>query len=612
MARISLNSLIENALFRDNEELCVFCGAGISYNSGLPVVADLLAYIVTKLDNPALDKRLILRCNLPFEAIIETLREQTDIGPIIGIFQQGGPNVNHIILAKLVKLGIVRTIATTNFDTLIEEAFINEGLVEGQDFVVCWSDRQFKIINWKKRVVRILKLHGTANHRKSVQITMARVASRANAPHLRGIINYIFSSGRHKRVIVMGYSCSDHFDISPCIELVGARKREVNIINHFRGATCSTEPVSHKVNNNPFKQFVAGQRIYCNTDRFIRSIWRRYRSKFGKMPTQAIMSHNESWRKHVDSWFDSIEDRNRRILSYHLVSRLLIKSNYFKAAKVQMEHSLKHSVAKKQRYYEAQAAINLGICSYRLSKFNESFAYHKRALKLSRKLGDKKLEGNTLGNIGNVYYSLDRYSLAERYQKRALLTAKEHRLKPLMANTLGNLGIIYEQRHDHRKALLYHRQALSAARIVGDAIGIARHMFNIGLVYSTDHNMRAVTFLNRSIVMAETTGQRNILAGCHFQLGKFYFHQGDHILAEDHLKKALLLSEQLDHFLGAAESIEILNQLYAATRQTRKRQHLIQKAKVLMRKVPMGVTGKQRREIIDKLNCLTMPCSQSA
>jgi len=123
------------------KEFAVFCGAGISKNSGLPLANELKQYILGKMSIDKEDIEEIMASNLPFEAFMETISENTDISKILEIFEKGEPNTNHILIARLAKNGYLKTIFTTNFDLLIEKALEKEGQKRDKDFEV-YSDEE--------------------------------------------------------------------------------------------------------------------------------------------------------------------------------------------------------------------------------------------------------------------------------------------------------------------------------------------------------------------------------------------------------------------------------------------------------------------------------------
>ncbi len=127
----------------------IFCGAGISFNSGLPIVGNLLTYIFQILELNNSEAELLTNSSLPFEEIMGIILRESTLDEIQEIFVQGQPNNNHFLIAKLVKAGYINLICTTNFDLLFERAFEAEGLIQNRDFKVYSTKEEFKNINWE-------------------------------------------------------------------------------------------------------------------------------------------------------------------------------------------------------------------------------------------------------------------------------------------------------------------------------------------------------------------------------------------------------------------------------------------------------------------------------
>lgn len=92
------------------------------------------------------DVEEIISSKMPFEYFVHNLASDAD-EKIFQIFRYGEPNTNHVLIAKLAKLGIVKTILTTNFDLLFEKALIKEGL----EFVIHYDDDDFSKIDFKNK-----------------------------------------------------------------------------------------------------------------------------------------------------------------------------------------------------------------------------------------------------------------------------------------------------------------------------------------------------------------------------------------------------------------------------------------------------------------------------
>lgn len=133
-------------------ETVIFCGAGISLNSGLPIVNQLVPYFLEKLKIPDEDVQLIVDMNnnpkIPFEVFMEIIQEESKSELIFDIYDQGIPNTNHILLAKLIKAGKIKTIVTTNFDKLLERALAmkpNE-MIQDIDYDLLYKEQDFESI----------------------------------------------------------------------------------------------------------------------------------------------------------------------------------------------------------------------------------------------------------------------------------------------------------------------------------------------------------------------------------------------------------------------------------------------------------------------------------
>ena len=105
------------------KEFVFFCGAGISFNSGIPIVNEIIECICKSLGVESEDIDYIFNNRIPFENFIEITIDETDISIFANIFHNYIPNDNHNVIAKLGKIGRIKFVFTTNFDTLIEQAF---------------------------------------------------------------------------------------------------------------------------------------------------------------------------------------------------------------------------------------------------------------------------------------------------------------------------------------------------------------------------------------------------------------------------------------------------------------------------------------------------------
>ena len=270
-----------------NKEFAVFCGAGISVNSGLPVAYKLKQYILKKLTDDKKDKKdvkEIMNSKLPFEVFMEVLAENSDISKILNLFKEGEPNTNHIFIAKLAKARLIKTIITTNFDMMIETALKKEGLIRGKDkdFKVYYNEDQFSKIDFdalnKSNQINVFKLHGSIEDVGiedigSIRTTMKTIANRKLSEKRKKAINYLFAEGKYKNILILGYSCSDFFDINPQIQSIENPKNKIFFVDHTE--TTQIKDIKNQKlrngNKNPFIKF-SGYIIEHNTDDLVKEI----------------------------------------------------------------------------------------------------------------------------------------------------------------------------------------------------------------------------------------------------------------------------------------------------------------------------------------------------
>lgn len=141
---MQVNPVTKIASELEGRTLCVFCGAGTSLYSGIPLAAHLIQAILDCLGLSNPEKQEFLAVDLPFESVIEILLNTTGHEYLFNVFKCKTPNRNHIFFAELASRGLLRAVVTTNFDTLIENGLSDKGL----SYYVHYSDSDLSDVNW--------------------------------------------------------------------------------------------------------------------------------------------------------------------------------------------------------------------------------------------------------------------------------------------------------------------------------------------------------------------------------------------------------------------------------------------------------------------------------
>jgi tetratricopeptide (TPR) repeat protein len=510
---------------------------------------------------------------------METLREQVSLHSLLDVFESDIPNSYHVLIARLVKRECVTTVVTTNYDTLIEQALGREGLQENRDYFVYRSLKALKGVDWTDKRPRLLKLHGCITDRENVYATLSRVADRRNAAALRPTLRQVFNKNVHNWVTIIGYSCSDKFDISPTLELMRSGTSDVVLFDYedLPPSKWRVETLSKKVEPNPFRGWPSGSLIVGKTDSLLKGVWRQQAELLGTCPRRSRIDE-QRWKNAVRAWAVSEGIVKSAALRTHLIGRLLMRGARYAEARRAFETSLRHATRARERELRVQAQLNLGICLYRLSEFRNSVRIQRKALQGAQRLRLVRLEGQSLGNLGNVHWSQSKLTVALKYQKLALNLARRNSMVALEANTLGNIGIIWEKRKRFDLARRYHRMAERLAFRIGDAVGQARHRFNIGLTYALEKkNKLALNALSLAQHRAEHASQQDIISACLHERGAVLARSG-RLAAERVLRDAISLAQITGERLRLLECYESLADFYGKNGRTAEAVRIIEAA----------------------------------
>jgi tetratricopeptide (TPR) repeat protein len=569
-----------------DRELAIFCGAGISLRSGLPLVRDFVTSVLSELDAAAEDQRAILDSPLPFEAFVQVLDESSDISRLLAIFDLGSPNATHVWLAELARAGYVRTLCTTNFDALIEQALERLGLVRGRDFEVLYRDEDLGRIRADDGKIRVIKIHGSVDDKPGMAITLRQVAGRTLSEARRQVIDAVFASESHRSVLVLGYSCSDLFDISPQIEAIAASHRRVILVDHRRDQA-ELRSLAERREKNPFHAFPAGDWVLCDTDSLIAELRR-----VGSMPETADNAVERAeptpWREHVAAWAREADAKHPGMAKPTLLGELCYKISAFERGAHHYARALDAARAAGHRQREGIYLGNLANNERALGRLELAAEHFEAAIAIARELGDEEREGMwltnlggsladagaheraisvleqalgiataradltgqayCLGNLGHSLHLTARYEDAAAHYRRGLAIARELGDKVAEASLVGSIGNSYHRLGRYREALAHHEQALAHAREVAARAAEAEWLAKIANdLVALGEIPRAIEHLERAILLAHGIGDRSSEANRLGELGNVYQAQNELAKAKEPYERALAIAREIGH-----------------------------------------------------------------
>lgn len=586
-----------------SRRLAVFCGAGISFNSGLPLANHLIEAVLQRIDIPDVPHQVLMPPRLPFEAFIEALHSESDVRPLLELFKLGEPNTNHLLLAKLASRRLLPTICTTNFDALIETALEAERLQAGQDYHIAFRDAELGAIPWDDaRIARVIKLHGSVADPENMAITLRQVSHHELSGHRQRVIENLFSTGSHDDVLILGYSCSDLFDLTPHIKMLERKTKRILFVDHVPAATAPGDgevtDLSARSDRNPFRDFGDSRNLRCDTDMLMAAIWRGCLDEPYQPKTSTVS--RAVWEAYVDRWYAGLVEvpASRFNIAGCLLSRVsawkdavryfkravdtaqgagdeLNQSSYLSGLGTAYTHlnDYQRAIACNRKgielarktgssFNEATNAQNIANAYQRIGDLESAYRYHKHAAEIAIALDNKEGIAAAFAALGVVLSSVNRHEEGIDHLRQAFSVAREDANLSEQVKTLGSLGDAYLRAQQPREAESYYRQGIDLAGKIGLKEAEGKILGNLGLMYAMlNQYVEATSCLEQSgalaIALADVSGEGKVLGA----LGLCALKQGDSQRSIDFDMQSL----RIGHAIGDAEmQVSACIQLYWA------------------------------------------------
>ena len=276
----------------------VFIGAGTSLSSGIPIVGGregLIYAILTAIGLSESEISDINESSVPFETIMANLSLGSDITSLLNIFDVAISNPTYWFLAQAVKNGMIQGFLTTNFDQCLETALKENDIA----YRVYSTIEQFSKLGHNENTseIPVIKLHGCISNSEQLGITINQVGKNEQIHNFRSLLANIFQGNSSDRVVFLGYSGSDKFDINPILQDIFSspeNSKEVLFVEH---STSDKGILPMQLPLPPFLHGFGGEKLSVNTDDYIESQRKRY--DFGAAKE---LGPAPDWRKWFNIW----------------------------------------------------------------------------------------------------------------------------------------------------------------------------------------------------------------------------------------------------------------------------------------------------------------------
>jgi tetratricopeptide (TPR) repeat protein len=597
---------LEDLSFRFQETLNkskvgLLCGAGISIASGIPDAINITKIILQELGctKPDMEafynvdnvKKYLPELPAAFEAIISTVNDkiefENDTILFIDIFAQNFEatyTLGHFFWAKCLKEHKLKFIATTNFDTCLEQALNIEPL--SKNIIYPYSDdsltiREADITN------KLIKLHGCMSSPRSLGTTIQQISKFTSVNNINTIVDRIFKNDHHDTLLVVGYSCSDAMDIIPQIQNIGIsaeKGQKVKII--YWSYTKSASFTWHFLSQSPpfpeldkikvaFKNFPEVIIIRGDLDLFISfsagvPIPNRIPAKFSlknkvanpNITLGSIFLTGGYYAHAIKYMMQELPlelkgvDNKKEINVLCDIGKAFNVSGNFNAALKYHKRALRMVKSDRHSSREEFAKINvlLGEDYWDKGDTETAIACYENAISLYSDDFEKNEASiaEVYNNLGDAYVRYRHFNKAIDYCQKSI----EIRLKLFgeinneVSNSYNNIGFAYSFSHDYIKALYYHKKALSIRQAI---FGIrhdwvAQSQINIGAAYYKKGNYRSsIKYYKRALKIYQERVSKD-----YHMLAVVYTNIG-----HAHLKIGLF--PQSLYFYSQAEKIWITN-----------------------------------------------------
>ena len=329
----------------------------------------------------------------------------------------------------------------------------------------------------------------------------------------------------------MGYSFSDHFDITPAIENNAKNDQDILVVEH-----CNEYRQDYRKSTGCLTGYVNAFTTSTNTCLEVEACGFN----------QTIYFDDQKWKNIVDVWLGLTEGIDE-LLPKIIELELLLKSIRYQEA-INAGEILVSKFRNKNRWF-SYAAGSLGIAYYRQRDYCQAFKMHRMSLDVAKEIGDQTLEHRALSNMANILYNKNKELWAIRLLNEAVSIAKDLDCDNLLAIAYANLSMNLA-RFDRHKSIEMQINALNLYIKLGDVINTTRCKINLGIEYYfvKDYD-NAIKLLSEGKDECYKNGQHSNLVYALIYLGFISFYNGDKSNALIYHQQAIAISSEFNILL---------------------------------------------------------------
>ena len=632
-SEISQNS----RLFNEKRFYTFLVGAGISMDppSNVPsarmFVRELFNYYAPKNEIETLSKLE----NLRYEYLVEKIQNlfDKDLTFLSYLDWVTIPNANHLFLAQMILR--YHYVITTNFDYLIEIALKSQLVgypaydpIYKKIMVIITKDDYEKNVRFQYPVI---KIHGSKRDSITGRYTADSLITTISAlgkdrekgrtfaiePFKRKLIDSI-TQGRD--LIVMGYSGSDDFDISPMLKELTTVKRIIWIDHNSDTETeeyyqyRSLDPSKLTSISNlskldtillelASKNKIEVLKVKANTINFVKQrLTKIFNVTINKVKENVLMK-GQSFTKFMEKYHIKKPESFKYRLTHEIYNDLGVIESAERTAKIGLDLSKEENNDINTLYFTNA----LGLLYLTKGELEKGLGQFNATLELTNKLDKVNEKIAVLINIGEYYREKGDLKNAFKYIFEASDIISDETPNLLKYSIFNVLGVIYRANGDvpnavkhlemalevaekmgdlFRKSSIYNNlagiylfqgrlepalknasEALKIDELLGDLDDMASNLNTIGNIYRiAGQNKEALNFLERAYKVAEKVKKMRVKSLAANSIGVIYYSLGNLDMALKMYNEAYDIRKNLGDLSGQATSLNNIGLIYRTKR----------------------------------------------
>ncbi len=485
----------------DPNNILFLCGAGISLDAptSLPTVNRFICDILKESGIPdiTIDKvyERFDKINYRFESLVDEIRKMCDVDLLLTkLFDSPSFNKIHHFLSVMLKNGA--SIVTTNFDNCIENACFFENLNLFNRLVYTGVDLDAE----EKPLSSVLvKIHGSqpieGEIASELVVTIKALAKTEKAfkafPNWR---EYLLKLISNKTVVVMGYSCSDDFDVVPLLAESDPKK-----IIWLNFDSSNSFPVfTDNITNTKISELSKVVPVLYFNGLLVPFLI-ELSKKYTLCLREGEKKHQFTVEEYVSQLYKTQVDKyilcNEIFLSYGLYSEVIINedSPQLHLQKIKSEYRLgnyEYVINLCKEVLEKDTPVKvlletlyyLSSALYYDSEYEEASDIAKKCVAIGWRIKDMDYYLNSMINLASIQYVYaSTFSDKDKREKILDSVQKKYRIVQeraegvnieAQATALWGLGDLERYRGNANKALLFLQDALETLKKIGNSYAI--------------------------------------------------------------------------------------------------------------------------------------------